>query len=105
MAHHQNSDGLSELTRFGVNPGALRGWLYLPDLLARKTPLVVVLHGCTQTAAGYGRGSGWIQLAENKGFALLFPEQQRSNNATYASTGSNRETSSAMPAKPNRSRK
>jgi poly(hydroxyalkanoate) depolymerase family esterase len=81
MAHHQNSDGLSELTGFGANPGALRGWLYLPDLLARKTPLVVVLHGCTQTAAGYGRGSGWIKLAEQKGFALLFPEQQRSNNA------------------------
>ncbi|RWP54627.1 PHB depolymerase family esterase, partial [Mesorhizobium sp.] len=43
-------------------------------------PLVVVLHGCTQTAAGYDSGSGWSQLADQEGFALLFPEQQRANN-------------------------
>jgi poly(hydroxyalkanoate) depolymerase family esterase len=41
---------------------------------------VVVLHGCTQTAAGYDHGSGWSDLAERHGFALLFPEQRRENN-------------------------
>jgi feruloyl esterase len=41
---------------------------------------VVVLHGCTQTAAGYDRGAGWSTLADRFGFALLLPEQQRSNN-------------------------
>ncbi len=41
---------------------------------------MVVLHGCTQTAAGYDRGAGWSTLAERFGFALLLPEQQRSNN-------------------------
>jgi poly(hydroxyalkanoate) depolymerase family esterase len=43
--------------------------------------LVVVLHGCGQTAAGYDLGAGWSTLAEHYGFALLMPEQQRSNNA------------------------
>jgi poly(hydroxyalkanoate) depolymerase family esterase len=42
--------------------------------------LVVVLHGCTQNAAGYDRGSGWSRLADKHGFVLLFPEQQRANN-------------------------
>ena len=42
--------------------------------------LVVVLHGCTQTAAGYDLGAGWSTLADRYGFALLLPEQQRSNN-------------------------
>ena len=42
--------------------------------------LVVVLHGCTQTAAGYDYGSGWSELAERFGFAVIFPEQQRVNN-------------------------
>lgn len=42
---------------------------------------MVVLQGCTQTAADYDHGSGWSSLAERLGFALLFPEQQRSNNA------------------------
>jgi poly(hydroxyalkanoate) depolymerase family esterase len=41
---------------------------------------VVVLHGCTQTAASYAAGAGWIQLADQIGFVLLCPEQQTSNN-------------------------
>ena len=40
----------------------------------------MVLHGCGQTAAGYDHGAGWSTLARRYGFALLFPEQQRSNN-------------------------
>ena len=71
---------LRELVGFGTNPGALRGWSYVPDGLPADAGLVVVLHGCTQTAAGYDRGAGWSQLAERHGFALLFAEQQRSNN-------------------------
>nr|WP_206079127.1 PHB depolymerase family esterase [Mesorhizobium camelthorni] len=65
---------------FGSNPGALRARIYVPDDLPEAAPLVVVLHGCTQTAAGYDDGSGWSQLADQEGFALLFPEQQRANN-------------------------
>jgi poly(hydroxyalkanoate) depolymerase family esterase len=81
VSEHRNSRALSELTGFGANPGNLRSWLYLPSILTPKAPLVVVLHGCTQTAAGYDQGSGWTQLAEKNGFAVLFPEQQRANNA------------------------
>ncbi|HEV7253895.1 MAG TPA: PHB depolymerase family esterase [Mesorhizobium sp.] len=71
---------LSPLTGFGSNPGALNGWAYLPARLEAGAPLVVVLHGCTQTAAGYDHGSGWSTLADRHGFALLFPEQTRANN-------------------------
>jgi poly(hydroxyalkanoate) depolymerase family esterase len=74
-------DRLSDLTAFGTNPGALRARTYVPADLAPGAPLVVVLHGCTQTAAAYDRGSGWSRLADEAGFALLFPEQQRGNNA------------------------
>lgn len=71
---------LVELTGFGSNPGALRGFTYLPDSAPARPPLVVVLHGCTQTAASYDHGAGWSALAEQAGFALLFPEQQAANN-------------------------
>ena len=71
---------LSRLTGFGSNPGALDGWTYAPPDLAAGAPLVVVLHGCTQTAAGYDHGAGWSTLADRFGFALLFPEQTRANN-------------------------
>jgi poly(hydroxyalkanoate) depolymerase family esterase len=42
--------------------------------------LVVVLHGCTQNAASYDESSGWSRLADQHGFVLLYPEQQRLNN-------------------------
>ncbi|HWU60914.1 MAG TPA: PHB depolymerase family esterase [Ensifer sp.] len=81
MTQHMNSRRLAELKNFGSNPGMLKCWLHLPAILAPKTPLVVVLHGCTQSATAYDHGSGWSKLAEEKGFAVLFPEQQRVNNA------------------------
>ena len=74
------SDRLTDLLDFGSNPGALRGKIYIPKNLPRNAPLVVVLHGCTQTAAGYDYGSGWSRLADRHNIALLYPEQQRSNN-------------------------
>lgn len=74
-------DPLMDLPAFGSNPGALRGRFYLPEALHASAALVVVLHGCTQDAAGYDHGSGWSRLADEFGFALLYPEQQRGNNA------------------------
>ncbi len=65
---------------FSPNPGTLVAKTYIPANLRPGAPLVVVLHGCTQTAALYDGGSGWSQLADRHGFALLFPEQQRGNN-------------------------
>lgn len=71
---------LVEVTGFGPNPGELRMFAYLPPGLPAKAPLVVVLHGCTQSAASYNKGSGWSTLADRYGFALLFPQQQWNNN-------------------------
>jgi poly(hydroxyalkanoate) depolymerase family esterase len=78
--NHDGQDHLAALAGFGPNPGALSGKFYLPVDLPKGSPLVVVLHGCTQTAAGYDHHSGWSKLADEEGFALLFPEQQRANN-------------------------
>lgn len=78
--HHAEASRLKELGTFGSNPGRLRASTYVPADLAKSPALVVVLHGCTQTAAGYDVGSGWSQLADRYGFVLLFPEQQRQNN-------------------------
>jgi poly(hydroxyalkanoate) depolymerase family esterase len=72
---------LGETTGFGSNPGDLRMFSFVPDQLERDAALVVVLHGCGQTAAGYDLGAGWSTLARHYGFALLMPEQQSSNNA------------------------
>lgn len=72
---------LVEIGHFGTNPGALKMFAFVPEHLQRAPALVVVLHGCGQTAAGYDLGAGWSTLAKRYGFALLMPEQQAANNA------------------------
>jgi len=71
---------LVETTDFGSNPGDLRMFSFVPASLQPAPALVVVLHGCGQSAAGYDLGAGWSTLAKRYGFALLMPEQQSSNN-------------------------
>ncbi|WP_353203857.1 PHB depolymerase family esterase [Sphingomonas sp.] len=70
---------LRALGDFGANPGTLSGWYHVSEGTAAM-PLVVVLHGCTQDAASYDRGSGWSDLAARFGFAVVFAEQSRANN-------------------------
>jgi poly(hydroxyalkanoate) depolymerase family esterase len=71
---------LAEIGDFGSNPGELRMFTYVPAHLTRNSALVVVLHGCAQTAASYDLGVGWTTLADRYGFALLLPQQQMTNN-------------------------
>ncbi|MGY8668566.1 PHB depolymerase family esterase [Bradyrhizobium sp. UFLA05-109] len=71
---------LRELTGFGANPGNLRMFAYAPKDLPPKAPLVIALHGCTQTAAEYDNGTGWSSLADSLGFAVVYPQQQAINN-------------------------
>lgn len=76
-----NAHGLTVLKQFGSDPGSLLAHIYIPSSFSKNGPLVVVLHGSTQSADSYNLGSGWSMLAEECGAALLFPEQKRSNNA------------------------
>ncbi|WP_328767465.1 extracellular catalytic domain type 1 short-chain-length polyhydroxyalkanoate depolymerase [Streptomyces sp. NBC_00286] len=72
---------LEEVTGFGSNPGNLQMFRYVPDGLPAGRPLVVALHGCTQSAAGYDDETGWTKWADTHGFALLLPQQKAVNNA------------------------
>lgn len=78
--HNDTDLRLNEFSGFGSNPGDLLARSYVPQDLGAGAPLVVVLHGCTQSASSYNRGAGWTSAADEHGFALLFPEQQRANN-------------------------
>jgi poly(hydroxyalkanoate) depolymerase family esterase len=75
------SSRLIEAPGFGTNPGDLLMFSFVPGNCRPNSGLVVVLHGCTQNAAGYDVGAGWSALAERYGFALLMPQQKSSNNA------------------------
>lgn len=73
---------LTQVTNFGSNPGNLTMYSYRPDGLPAGRPLVVLLHGCTQNAAGYFANSGWRKFADQWGFALLLPQTSTANQ-TY----------------------
>ncbi|OUD03702.1 PHB depolymerase esterase [Streptomyces swartbergensis] len=73
--------GLTQVTGFGTNPGNLSMYVYAPDALPADAPLVVALHGCTQSASDYHAHSGWPKFADTYGFALVFPQTSSANNA------------------------
>ena len=68
------------MTGFGANPGNLRMFAYAPEHLLPNAPLVIALHGCTQTADEYDHGTGWSSLADSHGFVVVYPQQQPANN-------------------------
>ena len=51
------------MSSFGSNPGALAMYTYTPTGLPSDAPLVVAMHGCTQSANDYFTHSGWAELA------------------------------------------
>ncbi|MFI2224547.1 extracellular catalytic domain type 1 short-chain-length polyhydroxyalkanoate depolymerase [Streptomyces fradiae] len=78
---HASAAGLTQVTGFGSNPGNLSMYTHVPDGLPTGAPLVVALHGCTQSASDYHAGSGWPRIADRHGFALVFPQTTGANNA------------------------
>ncbi len=59
-------------------------WLYMPSsasAAAAPLPLVVMLHGCQQTAPDFAAATRMNQLAERKGFAVLYPQQSAAGDA------------------------
>ncbi|MDF2447954.1 MAG: hypothetical protein K0R26_458 [Bacteroidota bacterium] len=73
-------DDLIQIRPFGSNPGNLKLMFYDPGNISEPAPLVVVLHGCTQTARSCAEQSGWNKLAKLHQFYVLYPEQIMINN-------------------------
>ncbi|MGQ5638998.1 MULTISPECIES: extracellular catalytic domain type 1 short-chain-length polyhydroxyalkanoate depolymerase [unclassified Streptomyces] len=72
---------LQQVTSFGSNPGNLAMYEYAPSNLPAGAPLVVALHGCTQSASDYHTHSGWQKFADQWGFAVVYPQTSSSNNS------------------------
>ena len=73
------SAALDAVTAFGTNPGKLLMYRYAPASMPQSAPVVVVLHGCTQTAADFAN-AGWNALADKYKFYVVYPQQQSANN-------------------------
>ena len=75
-----SSGGLQHVAEFGSNPGKLAMYVHVPPTLVAGGPLIVLLHGCGQSAVTFAATAGWIELSDRLGVALLLPEQLGENN-------------------------
>jgi poly(hydroxyalkanoate) depolymerase family esterase len=56
--------------------------VFVPTKAATPTPLLVMLHGCTQTADAFADATQMDALAEKEGFVVAYPEQSPDTIAT-----------------------
>jgi poly(hydroxyalkanoate) depolymerase family esterase len=75
-------DGASYLARtFACDAGMRPYKVYVPARRGEgQLPLVIMLHGCTQTADDFAVGTGMNALAEEHGFIVVYPEQVMTAN-------------------------
>jgi poly(hydroxyalkanoate) depolymerase family esterase len=74
------AEALQSVPGFGTNPGNVRMYKHIPENAPENAPLVVVLHGCTQTAESYAKDTGFNDLADRLGFLVVYAEQDSKNN-------------------------
>ncbi len=74
------SGGTFEARRHSGPAGAIDYMIYRPSSATAGMPLVVMLHGCTQSPEDFARGTGMNQLAEEIGFLVAYPRQTQAAN-------------------------
>jgi poly(hydroxyalkanoate) depolymerase family esterase len=74
------ADSLQRATVSGDNPAGLGMVVYVPEVLAPRPALVVLLHGCQQEPANFAQDTGWVGRASRAGAVLVLPEQTVANN-------------------------
>jgi poly(hydroxyalkanoate) depolymerase family esterase len=68
---------------YGNAAGSRRYKVYIPaSYQGQAMPLMVMLHGCTQDADDFARGTQMNQLAEEQGFLVVYPTQDSTANTS-----------------------
>ena len=76
-------DGVFHEHRFACQAGEIRYKLFIPAGLRNAAPpLVVMLHGCTQSPDDFARGTRMNALAQEHGYVIAYPAQSQRRNAT-----------------------
>ena len=76
-----NTSGFDARTFVG-DVGELGYKLYIPaELDTANAPLLLMLHGCTQSADDFARGTHMNALADTHGYVVAYPEQNATRNA------------------------
>ena len=73
---------LTRVTNFGTNPTNLNMYIYVPNNVAARPALLVLVHYCSGSAAGIFNGNGhdYVTAADRHGYIIVLPEATRSGS-------------------------
>ena len=81
LSPNLEAQGTMQRSRYTDAYGSREYVLYRPTSpSAAAKALVVMLHGCTQTADDFARGTRMNEAADREGFMVLYPEQPQGNH-------------------------
>jgi poly(hydroxyalkanoate) depolymerase family esterase len=80
---------LTRVTGFGANPTNLNMYVYVPDRVAPRPALLVLVHYCGGSAGAVFNGNGrdFATAADRYGYLVVVPEATRSGHCFDVSTG------------------
>ena len=66
---------LTRVTNFGNNPTGLNMYIYVPNAVAPRPALLVLVHYCSGSASGIFNGNGhdYVTAADRYGFIIVVP--------------------------------
>ncbi len=68
---------------FTCTAGAIHYKLFIPaGIPVAQRPLIVMLHGCTQSPDDFARGTRMNHLAQEHGYVIAYPAQSRKKNVS-----------------------
>jgi poly(hydroxyalkanoate) depolymerase family esterase len=80
---HDGQAGEFHEHRFLCEAGAVRYKLFIPAGRGDAAPpLIVMLHGCTQSPDDFARGTRMNALAQENGYVIAYPAQSKRRNAS-----------------------
>lgn len=69
---------LTKVSGFTAGPTKAGMYIYLPTNKLALAPIIVAIHYCTGTGQGYFTGSKYANLADTKGFIVIYPSSPSS---------------------------
>ena len=69
---------LQQMSSFGANPNNVGVYYYRPPNVQANPALIVAIHYCTGSAQAYFQNTPYANLADQRGFMVIYPDAPRS---------------------------
>ncbi|MCU7730861.1 PHB depolymerase family esterase [Actinoplanes sp. KI2] len=82
LARPAAAAALTRVTGFGANPTNLNMYVYVPNNVAPRPALLLLVHYCSGSASGIFNGNGrdYVTAADRYGYVIVLPEATRSGS-------------------------